>query len=202
MSEPAQKNVTSIDALLSTIRTDTQTYRWFTFAVLHPSIQSQIIKTTNTNKLYAHLKQILIYQRLAYMALTAFCGIAIASKNNLYFGLCLLLIYPLTALHNRKKNIIVHISQYLLSQDFDSSTIAQKTLYQISEFYAKRYNIPSLIDIISHYDRIVRNTILLSILIAGIIYPFNWGQIILTAAASCFLIYGLIGTQTIYKKLK
>jgi hypothetical protein len=117
----------------------------------------------------------------------------------------LLLLLPLAylgyKLFIRKRAVVSQISRELLLLDFPGEALTQKTLYQIAEIYSRRYNIPSLVDTIYHWDRILRTAVLVLSVILTIIYPVKFWQYLLAVLVSFFLLSGMIQRTALYRRL-
>ena len=141
MSIPIYKKVSSLEAIVSTIKTDQQVLRWFLFLISQPVIQAKLKNTDQMATLYSNLKRTISRQRSLYQII--FCsGLFIFFLNQwIYFWLGIIALYPCIKLYRTKKSLVVKISSYLISSDFRGNDLSEKTLFQISELYSKKYQI-------------------------------------------------------------
>ena len=178
------KNVSSIEAIASSIETDEQVYRWFTFLIVQPALKANLLKEENAGELYAQFKKAALLQRTLYSFLLLCLCIIVFSKKFVYLGAGILFIYPLIKIHLKKKDCVVKISTLLLKHDFDMAELCQKTLYQLGEIYSRKYNIPSLVDTIYALDNVSRKAIIFAFIFTAFIYPLKVWQIFLRFANS------------------
>ncbi len=195
------KAVSSLEAILSSIETDEQVYRWFTLLIIQPEVVKHLASSTS-DQLYAKLKQFTVLQRTIYLA--CFLGLVavIFWKKFLYLTLGLIVIYPLYKIHKDKKKIVIEISSTLLQKDYEKNELSQKTLYQLCEIYSRKYNIPSLVDTIYALDNISRKAIIFTFIFTAFIYPLKVWQIFLSIFIAFLLIQAVLKTSFIYKNLK
>lgn len=158
---------------------------------------------------YAALKQILASQYILYLALWGglFTTLYLGLYN--YLWLDLLLIVPLFYLHLQLKNCVRTIGMDIILKDFNDDALRQKTLYQISEFYSRQYQVPSLVDNIFLWDNATRMIVIAAAILAGQmiplimkIYRINFIFTFLCLLAGCYLIFTTIHTFIIYKHLQ
>jgi len=196
-------NVSSLEALTSSIDTDKQVYRWFTLLVSQPSLRSKLTSIKKMKTTYQEIKKIISIQRLIFLFLLGSLLILIVLKQYFLLFLGLLFSYPLVVLHLKKKRCVMAISQHILSRDFEIEDLCKKTLYQICEIYSKKYKIPSLVDTIYAQDNISRKTIIFTFVFTAWIYPLNnIFFVFLAVILSYNIVYALMNTSFIYKNLK
>jgi hypothetical protein len=196
------KNVSSLEAILSSIETDDQVYRWFSFLVVQPALKKSIVNQDSTTKVYDALKKINLFQGLIYIFLLVALFYILWSKQFIYLLLGLLFIYPLFKIHSLKKKYVVELSRILLTRDFKPEEISQKTLYQLGEIYSRKFNIPSLVDTIYALDNTSRKAIIFAFVFTAFIYPLKVWQIFASMILAYLLTQILIKTSVIYKHLK
>lgn len=202
MAHIVHKNVSSLEAILSSIETDEQVYRWFSFLVVQSGVRESIFKTNNSQALYDELKKTNFLQGVLYLILFFALFLILFSKQFPYLLFGLVFIYPLLKVHNKKKKLIVSLSRNVLTQDFKPDELPQKTLYQIGEIYSRKYNIPSLVDTIYVLDNTSRKAIIFAFVFTAFIYPLKVWQITVSMILAYLLAQILIKTSIIYKHLK
>ena len=203
MNNEKNNNVSSLNALISSIKTDKQVYRWFTLSVTQPALSSKLKSIDTLSKIYDKLKKTIFQQRLLLVFILLSVLILIATKNYIYLSACILLLIPLTRLSNAHKDCVIHISDHMLTHDFDKSDLPTKTLYQICELYSRQYNIPSLVDTIYAQDNISRKTIIFTFVFTAWLYPLaNICAVFLSVIVAYNVILAFTNTSLIYKNLK
>ena len=203
------KEVTTPEALASSIDTDQHVLRWFTLFIVQPAVQARGMDNPTTQKLYAALKGIVTQQFFLYLFLEGAFVVIVFLKLYPYFWLGALFIFPGLFLHARLKKCVREISLPIVLTDFDNSTLRQKTLYQISEFYSRQYHFPSLVDNIFKWDNATRIIVIAAAILSGQmipliinIYRVNFVLTFLGLHAAGYLIFATIHTLIIYKHLQ
>lgn len=97
---------------------------------------------------------------------------------------------------------ITEISRSFLIMEPESFNLEKKTLFQICEIYGKQLEIPTLVDIITKQDDILRKTVIFAIVITCFVYPFNFWNNWLFIIASFLTIQTLINTPLVFNRLK
>ncbi len=203
------KIVTSLEAILNSIQTDPQVFRWFSFLIVQPKLKSELSQMENVKKMYGEFENTMAMQRglVVILCLMLLCLISLRHYLFLLPGLSSLFLWVL--LQNRQKRKTKEIVRYLLSRDFKESELSQKTLFQICEIYSQKYHIPSLVDTIYSLDTISRLTIIGALILIRFIFPtllnlppLNMLQSIIFIAGSYYLILCLLNTNFVFKYLK
>ena len=190
-----------MEAILSTIQTDTQVRRWFSFLISQPAVKSLLSNNTNTNKQYAGLKSILILQSLLSLSATIILLIIFFTKNYFLFLSFPLLIIPYYKLHFMEINCITQIAEQIVSTDFDQHDLKNKTLYQIGNLYNKKYGVPSLVNSIYNAERILFISLSLLTLFIIIFHNDIITSIIIALILFC-AISQTLKSNLLYKHLK
>ncbi len=195
--------VSNIEALVSSIRSDDQVYRWFTHLTFQSGLQSQLAKDQNITILYDKLKKIIIQQRFLFIGLLTLSLLFIALQLYLWLSVVLIFLYPIYRLNRTKKDCVALISEYALKSEFNATELTTKTLYQICEILSRKYNIPSLVDTIYAQDNLSRKTIIFTFVFTAWIYPLtNILAVFIAVILAYHIIYALTKTTYIYKNLK
>lgn len=199
---PVEK-VSSLEAIINSIHSDTQVLRWFTLLVEQPGIRKKLLKKDNaTQNLFLKLNQ-------SQFVLTVFTGLAlfwggfiVAFSEYRYAVIIPFLIYGIVQSAKKRKTCIAQISQELLKDDFPGDILATKSLYQIAEIYGRAYGIPSLVDTLYGWDRIIRVGVLAAYFICTLIFPVRlWGYCVFIFL-TIFVLNFLVQLKIIYKRLK
>ena len=209
MPTPFHKDVTTPEALASSINTDHHVLRWFTLLAVQPAIQAREAKDPPTLLLYASLRKIVTEQYVLYAGLWAGLLTVLYLRQYHYLWLSLLFIPPLFSFHGRLRKCVQTIGMGIVSKDFDDATLRRKTLYQISEFYGRQYRMPSIVDTIFIWDNMTRLLVIAMIILSGSmipliikIYRVNFILTFLTLTGAGYLIFMTIHTFIIYKQLQ
>ena len=203
------KEVTTPEALASSIDTDQHVLRWFTLLVVQPTLRARAIQDPKTKTLYLLLKKIVVSQYLLYLLVTATLFILFTSGHYPYLSLGLLFIIPALYLHQKLKQCVKEISMEVVNKDFEPSVLRQKTLYQISEHYSRAYSIPSIVDNIFTWDNTTRIIVIAGAILAGEMVPLlikvyrvNFVLTFLIIITACYFLFTLFNTFIIYKYLQ
>ena len=202
---PQQENINSIETMVNSIRTDPSVYRWFSFLIVQPAIRSKFTLDQSIAALYTELKDIVARQRMLYALLLVSLLIICFFKLHLFFLFFSVVIFlvPCIKLYQRRKRSIEQISARIILEDFKDSMLQNMTLYQITERYSQDYNIPSLVDVIYHSDKILRYTFFSILIFMGFILPrYSDMQFNITAILFYHIINAILKTNIIYRRLK
>ena len=203
------KEVTTPEALASSIDTDQHVLRWFTLLVVQPALRAREIQNPKTKILYKLLKKIVISQYLLYLLVATTFFILLIFQHYSYLNLGFLFIIPALYLHQRLKQCVKEIGMEVVSKDFGPSVLRQKTLYQISEHYSRAYGIPSIVDNIFTWDNTTRIIVIAGAILAGEMVPLlikvyrvNFVLTFLIIITGCYFLFTLFNTFIIYKYLQ
>lgn len=168
-----QGAISSVSSIIGSIKNDRQVYRWFLMLVRLPEITKVLSVPNKVNKEYLCLKKIQTTKIITY-AITVF----IAAASCLIKQPWVLLgeVVPLVIFVNlfqENRRCVAAISERFLLENIQPDELVQQTLYQICENLSKKFNIPTLVDIITFQDRIGRVVLLGAILFLPFIYPFK-----------------------------
>ena len=202
MDIPRQENVTSIEAIRSTIKIDSQAYQWFAFLIVQPEIKSRLGKNAYIRKLYGDLRKIILIQMIAYLFLLGSLPFIVLLKYYFFLPAAIIPAYFATRFHFKKKTCVSKISIHLVSEDFDLSILRNTTLYQICEQYSQRYNIPSLVDAIYRSDITMRYVVFFVSTIALLILSFPPIPYCLALFFLYHIANALLKTNMVYQRLK
>ena len=202
MNHSPHKIVSTLEALTSSIDHDGQVYRWFTFLVSQPEVKSKFTEKENGKGLYQKLDVVRATQiAIGILSLVFLIGVLYLQKYK-YLMLGLVLIYALIKLNLSKRRYVKDISRQLLEQDFEPSGLGQKTLYQISELYSRKYNIPSFVDAVYFADAITRKSMLVTVFCIPFIVQLNLWQAVLTLMGAYYFPYFIANHPAVYRRLK
>jgi len=172
MTTPPSTPVSSLKSLTRSIETDYYVYRWFTFLIHHPPIRQNLIKSSKFETLYRRFQKNSFLLNVSLLMI--FSGIIFIIGNGQWHSPWIIFILSAAAykLHNTQRTTVSLIGNYFVSQEYNQHNFATKSLYEISEIYAQRYNIPSLISTMCQSDRLCRKVLLVILFFDLIIYIF------------------------------
>jgi len=158
-----QINASSITSVISSIQNDRQVFSWFSMLVSIPEVQQTLATQDKLSLEYLAIKKIQTTAIITYLAGTLLVLEACLLQQPWILCGTILPIAILILLSRSKRLRVSIISKEFILKNIPSEKLNQQTLYQICENLAKKYNIPSLVDIITNQDFIRRK-----ILLAGI----------------------------------
>ncbi len=201
MAQHTENAITSMSSLQSTIETDKHVFRWFMYLITEPAVKSDIILDQNTQKRYDQLKTTISYQRISCLFLLCLLFFTYYSKQYLLLFLGAALLCFCIILHQKIRKMVSQISIHLISQDFQQSNFDQKTLYQIGEFYGRKYKIKSLVIAMTSVDAIIRRMVLYALIFATFILPSNFFQFWMLVMSTYYIAYAITHMSLIYNRL-
>jgi hypothetical protein len=143
--------VTTLEALSRTIIYDKATYGWVTLLLSRKTALERVLGYPH----YPAFKKRLILQTMLLILSIGLLFVALTIYPSL-----LLLDFPLIILFfGLNKKIRQDYSQMMLrliKEDFQETELGQKTLYQIGEYYSQRYKIPSLVDLLTAENVVIK----------------------------------------------
>jgi len=182
---------------------DSYVFRWFTFLVMQPKYKIQSCGQRTIEKYYSSFTQANIIQGAAGLA-AGYCFYYFITEQVWMFLVAGILAWLVVLrCQNRKKACIADIAVHYLIEDYSEQQISHMTLYQISEQYAKKYNILSIVDAVFGLDSLYRISLLFIIFLVICIVNFtqNWiEQIALIIVFYTIMTY-LFRTSFFYKRL-
>ena len=114
----------------------------------------------------------------------------------------IILIYFYYVAHQKIKECASSISSRLIARDFDETSLQKNTLYQIGEFYGRKYKIKSLVHNITSVDATIRTILFCSLFSFSFIHPVSfwryWGIIV----GTYYILNTLLNTPLFYKILE
>jgi hypothetical protein len=202
MAIPFHKAINNIESIHSSIRTDNQVYRWFVKFILHPSIKARLQDSDADQKRYAVLTKITVYKIGIYILLTLLISIILLAKQHILVLLGTPILFGIHKLSTQQKENVAEISCSLLRMDRETIKLESQTLYQICEYYGKMLSIPTLVDIITKQDDILRKTLIYTCVVTCFIYPFDFRNDWVILFATFFLVQAAINTPLVFDRLK
>lgn len=195
--------VSSLEALASSIRCDHQVYRWFLRLIRLGDVRAWCRNQDSGKELYDRLSKIsLLINGIYCLGLSvAFLSVALSDFRILWWNLLIAGIG--FSLYKYKRGIVSELGKILICKDFEPADVSQNTLYEIGEFYGRKYQIASLVDMIYVTDNIVRNTFIVVTIAVCFIYPVEqFLNILIILACSYFVVFSVINSAVVYNKIK
>ena len=157
--------------LKSSILTDPNVLRWFTFLAGQKAVKTQIIRDQKIQEIYKNFQRNLIIADCAYLLL-ALGFLALAIYRSFYCWTAVVVFAGIIwKLKGLGKQLVAQIGErIILNQIRDYE---QKTLFQITEILGKNFAIPSLTDILSVIDNVSRRAVIAAFMLAFFIIPFS-----------------------------
>ena len=202
MYQAADLPITSVNSLISTIKTDKQVRRWFIYLILQRGLKEELSEKREARALYKKFRSILYQEKAAFFLFLSVFLFIVVTQQFQYSFLLIIFFVICVLLQVRKREYIVKICTFLVNRDFDRSLFAQKTLYQIGEFYGRKYNIVSLVNTITFVDVVTRKAVFYTIIFATFIYPLNFWQTCGSVLAAYYIFYGLVNAAFVYRRAK
>ena len=197
-----QNAVSSMSSIVSSIENDRYVYRWFLILISLPEIQQKICVQNKKKKEYQALKKIQIAKIIIYITLALIITASCLIKQ---FGVLLLGVLPLVILVNlfrKNRRCVAAISEQFLLENIQPDELNRQTLYQTCEYLSKKYNIPSLVDIITCQDFIGRKVLLGAILIFIFIFKINDWRALIAVFVVLSATVAILNTSIVLRKLK
>jgi len=200
--KPSQPQITSINALIRTIRVDGHVRRWFLYFILHPQLRAEISGNDDIEKVYGKLDLMIHFERIVYGVLFLLLLFAAVIGGRIYILFILSLVGMCVFLQGRKKKLLIAICLEVIQRDFEHSGMAQKSLYQIGELYGARYKICPLLTAMQSVDTVTRKALLYAFLFSTFIFPLNFWYTCGVLIGSYYIFYGLMQTTAVYRRIK
>lgn len=184
----SKETLTNFDSLASTIEVDDFVFHWFASFINNPNVKNDLKHSEIVKKNYARLKGRITIQILLFFAILFLICHVLLNQSYIFIllGIGIYLLYRFNK--EKIKKDVKTISLYIVKNHFTEETIAEKTLYQIGEFFAKKYNTESMVLSITNTDHTLRNFVLFIFLFGSCIYPFESWVTFILIMIGCFLV--------------
>ena len=198
MNSISQDNVFCSEVLENSIHTDWQVHRWFLCLVLNGEAR-RFLETEQQAKKYCQLLQKMsFFSSFLYVLLLLSSTLFVMTRSPACLGVILLGLGGLIYIFGQSKDAVVFLSHKLVNKDFPPEKLGQTTLYQMGEYYARQYAVPSMVDVICAQDYLQRKAILF-IIVVGFFYKI---PVLLSSLLVAWLVILIIHWPFIYKNLK
>lgn len=202
MAHSPHKIVSTLEALISSIDHDEQVYRWFAFLAGQPNIKAKFGKEGAGKDLYRHLQSTGARRKMLGLTALFFMTGVLYFEQMPYLWVTVLFLFPFAKLEHDHKKWVKEISTQLLVHDFEPAELRQKTLYQISEIYSRKYNIPSFVDAVYFADAITRKSILLAVICLPFVIQMSLWQAVFMIAGAYYVPHLIASHPIVFKRLK
>ena len=202
MYQPSDIPITSINALAGTIQTNKEVRRWFEHLIQQKDIKSELSGGKEIGSYYLKYGNFANLEKAIYVLLFCALMLTVLTRQPPYVVFMAALFTAGVLVQLKKKECVVRISLFLLGRDFTRLSLAQKTLYQIGEIYARQYNTFPLVHAVTSTDAIKRKAVLYTILFVTFIYPLDFWQICAAVLAAYYVFYNLASLTCVYGRIK
>jgi hypothetical protein len=201
-NDPNPNAVSTMSSVISSIENDRYTYRWFLTLICLPEVQKGLSAQNKAQEDYAALKMIQINKIVLYLLLVGVILFAYLIRQPLVVLIELVPLAALVYLFRKNCGRVAAISRQFLLENISSDELERQTLYQISEYFSKKYNIPSLVDITAGQDSIGRKVILGAIFFLPFIYALSTRQLLLVSFIAFCASLAIVNTAALLRKFK
>ena len=156
---PATQDISSLTAILNTIQVDYDTQHWFRYLICQPAVRAQLSGNAGSDPYHA-LGAVRRQSTLFIILMILIAWLAGWGKMIWWLGVLPPIMILLRGLHTQEAALTAQISEQLLCRDFSPDQIKKMTLFQISEYYAKRYHLPSLVETVHQANQILQRAYL------------------------------------------
>ena len=201
MYQSSQLVITSQKALLSTIQTDAQVYRWFLFLILQKNVREEFGEQEELKSIYSKIELFLKLEKFIYLLfLCVLVGIGIWGVKYVY--LIVIVIGGKEFLSFQNKKNVCTVCEKLIDRDFKQFDFEHKTLFQIGEWYKCKYNIFSLLEAIMFVSSFERKVMLYVIVFATFIIPLNFWYSVGVFLMAYFIASNTVKMDFFYNQIK
>ncbi len=204
MATSYQEHVSSFEAIISSIKVDAEVCRWFEFFVTQPALAAELASDPQMSQSYRDIEQAVFRQRILFAAALISMAAVILLKTLWALLAVPFILYFWIRLQRSKNAGVVSISEYLIRRDHASlESLSHITLYQLSEEYAHKYGIASLVDKIYCFDQVKRYSIFIVFVFGLVIWVgiFSW-KVVLGMVCYYELIKAALMTTVVYRRLQ
>ncbi len=178
----------NLEAIINSIKYDQQVQQWFTRFLLSLNNSESYAEDNNFNENLKKLKKYLFFCNIIIIAFLILIIFGLLGKCLLSIGLAIFCFLYYEKLNYKSRLVTAELASKVIKNDFSLDELNNKSLYQISEIYSKKYKIPSLVDSIYLLDNTKRKTMLITVFCSIFMFSFKIWQIILTIVAINLLI--------------
>ena len=191
--------LTTPESLSSTIQDDPQIYEWFRNLILQQKFRSDFRVNPIRKELYQKFDLQRIFQKRIVFLLCLSLTLPFLLKLYWLWGVTILLIIVQYVMAKRLRKYVAEISLQQISDDFPANQLAKTTLYQIGEFYSKKYETYSIVDLLTLSHEYLRTLLICLGVVFLIVYPvFNISIVLLITVLVFFTFKIMLNKSFIY----
>lgn len=192
-----QDNIFSIETLENSIRSDWQIHRWFLCLILTAQLRLAFLANGANKKHYTLLQRCLTYGKGLYLFILICFIVSFFKPHFLLLFIISVCLIRLCVLFRQTRESVTFLSVNLIKQENFPKSVECMTLYQLGEYFAGKYKIPSLIDVIYAQDSLQKKSVLVTIVVA-FLYKI---PVILFSLLLVWVVIFIINWPVFYKKL-
>jgi len=195
-------DVSSMSSILSSIENDRQVYSWFLLLINQPKLIQKLSLKDKTKENYKRLKSGQMAETVSYNILALVMLTACLLKEPWALLLGILPLLAMFSLYKKNRKCVVAISEDFLLEHIRPDDLKKQTLFQTCEYVSKEYNIPSLVDIITHQDFTARKVLLATFLFIPFVLPLRTWQILLATLIIIIITMAILNTSFVLRRIK
>lgn len=194
--------VSSREAFANTLKSDYQVNRWFLYIIQQPEASEELRKIKEAEKSLSKLKTLVLIQQINFLAAALWMIWAMFSSNKwLSVSGFIVLTAGLFMISKMKTRLVQEVGLYMLQRDFPEKSIEKYTLYEVGEFYSRKYKITALIDKLNKTAVIYRIVVASSLLIGVFFFSLKFVQLFLFVLLALFVTRLFVNSDFFYKRL-
>lgn len=196
--------ISTIDAFANTLKNDYQVNRWFLFLIQQPAADKELRESQSIVKDISHLNTAILIQRVLFLITFILIAVLIPAPAIMPvpFFFLIVTLAGLASLAFIKINLVRKIGLYMLRRDFTESGIGQLTLYEVGEYYSRKYHVTALVDKLNNTAVIYRIVSAAYIFVGIFVYTLRLPELIASLVAVLFLARLAINTNFIYSRIR
>lgn len=196
--------ISTIDAFANTLKTDLQVNRWFLFLIQQPAAYKELSESPLIIKDVSQLNRAILIQRVLFLiAIVLLAVLFPAPAVRTVPFLCLAItLTGLAFLAFVKINLVKKIGLFMLRRDFTESGIRLLTLYEVGEYYSRKYHVTALVDKLNNTAVIYRIVAAAYIFVGIFVYTLRLPELIASLLVVLFLTRLVINTNLIYSRIR
>ncbi|MGE0269353.1 MAG: hypothetical protein AB7S78_12960 [Candidatus Omnitrophota bacterium] len=194
--------VSTIEAFANTLKSDYQVNRWFLYIMQQPSASEELCKSSEVAHSFSRLKTWVIVQRFLFLTVIPWAVTALFFPINWISVISLaVLVTGMLSVAVVKINLVKKIALHMLQRDFGGKSLEKLTLYEVGEFYGRKYNTTALVDKLNKAAVIYRVAVAASLFIGVFIFSFKFIELVAFTLMGLFISRLTVNTDFFYKRL-
>ncbi len=173
MSHSLHNKISSISSFKKTIFNDRHTYSWFKYLLLTPEIKQTLSQNKTAVVIYGKIKNASLSQAFLVIICILLFLLNFYKKQPLFLAVLVIIFIFLFKIYCAQKSHVQELALMLIQDDFKEDSLEQNTLYQITEYYSKKWAFPSFVSYMFKADQISRTSLAVSFLFFLFILPIG-----------------------------